>query len=393
MPSGKAKSTSKRSTKSKTRKLIENSGDSSIDNQRDVTQVPDIKTLVFGGGGTAGYCYVGAISVLFDETDESKPLLENVQNFIGTSIGAVIATVLSSTKDQKYLMDMFEKFKASDLLDNSCGVLLDIWRLYSKYGYNKGEYALKAARKVMKDLTGLPNITFEQHYTMTKKNLIITGTNTTTRQIVYFNRLTHPNMEVALAVRISMSLPLVFVPITYENERFTNILGTHGMYIDGGVIDNLPAHFVLTDLFRLLNQTNRVTDGELMEALMALYRLEDRFDCSDMTEHESEEHRRIQLNQTIAIKALSKESITNISPNSGLPSENANSNIINYCDNLISILMDVGLKRHITTDIWDRTLKIDIGDISTMDFDITKDDIQNMLRIGRESAINFLNDQ
>jgi NTE family protein len=352
--------------------------------------IENIRNLVIGGGGTAGYCYMGAMSEIFNEEDESKPSLADVNNYIGTSAGSIVTAILSCTTDQDYLLRKFESFDVSALQDNSFGILLDLWRLYSKYGYNKGEYALEIAREVMGELTDNQKITFAQHYELTGNNLIITGTNTTTRHIEYFNRLTHPEMEVALAIRISMSLPLIFVPIKYEHQKFQNILGGRGLFVDGGVIDNLPAHFVLTDIFRLLNRKSEVTDEEIANALKALYQLEDCNDCDDLTDSETDEFRHTQLQQTIAIKSFSKESMSNISPGSGIPATNPNSSIVKFCSNLISIFMDNSLKRHITADIWDRTLKIDIGGISTTDFDITEDDVQQMLKIGRDAGIAFI---
>jgi NTE family protein len=352
--------------------------------------IKEIRNLVIGGGGTAGYCYMGAMSEIFDEEDNSKPALEDVKNYIGTSAGSIVTAILACTTDQDYLLNKFESFDVSALQDNSFGILMDLWRLYSKYGYNKGNYALAIAREVMEELTGDSNITFAQHYELTGNNLIITGTNTTTRHIVYFNRLTHPDMEVALAIRISMSLPLIFVPIKYENEQFRDILGGEGMYVDGGVIDNLPAHFVLTDLFRLLNRDSEVSNEEIENALKSLYHLEGCNDCDDLTSSENDEFRHQQLQQTIAIKSFSKETMSNISPGSGVPVNNPNSSVVKFCSNLISIFMDNGLKRHITADIWDRTLKIDIGTISTTDFDITEEDVQAMLKLGRESGIAFI---
>ena len=353
--------------------------------------IGNTRNLVIGGAGTGGYCYIGAMSEIFDDNDVEKPSLSDVKNYIGTSAGSIVTAILSCTSDQSYLLKKFESFDVSALQDNSFGILLDLWRLYSKFGYNKGEYALEVAHEVMEELTGNARITFAQHYELTGNNLVITGTNTTTRHIEYFNRLTHPDMEVALAVRISMSLPLIFVPIKYENQKFQNILGGRGVYVDGGVIDNLPAHFVLTDLFRLLNSELDVSDEQVEEALKALYRLEEREDCEDLTTSENAEFRYEQLQQTIAIKSFSRESMTNIAPGSGIPTNNPNSNIVKFCSNLISIFMDNGLKRHITADIWDRTLKIDVSGISTTDFDITEEDIQNMLDIGREAGQLFIN--
>lgn len=348
------------------------------------TNQPSIKNIIIGGSGTAGYCYIGALRELFDGTNRN---LANVKNFIGTSIGSVIAAIISCTDDQDYMMEKFASFDISNLQDNTCGVMVDLYRLYSKFGYNKGEYALKIARDIMADLTGNSKITFAEHYEITTNNLIITGVNTSTRHVTYFNRITHPNMEVAIAIRISMSIPLIFVPIEYTNELYTDILGTTAKFVDGGMIDNYPFHFIFTDLFNLLNtdSTNSHNPAKIEDALKELYHLN-----GEQNDIISDDIKAKHLAETIGIKTYTRATLSMLSPESHISdTDNIKFNIESYCSTLISILMDNGLKQHISSDIWDRTVKINIGDRSTIDFNIEQHDIDDMMRIGKNAGILF----
>ncbi len=63
------------------------------------------------------------------------------------------------------------------------------------------------------------------------KNLHITGTNEQ-GELEIFSNETEPDMPVALAVRISASLPGVFDPVMYKGKK----------YIDGGAANNLPVN-------------------------------------------------------------------------------------------------------------------------------------------------------
>ncbi len=174
-----------------------------------------IENVIIGGGGVAGFCSIGALYEIFSEDDETKPKLSEVKNFIGTSVGSIISTMLSCTSDQDYLLEQILEYDISELADNSVGFITDLYRLFTKFGYNKGDYAYGIIQKFIKENTGQDILTFSKHYEITKKNLIITSVNINTGQIVYFNRLTHPDMEVALAVRMSMSIPVFYVPIKY----------------------------------------------------------------------------------------------------------------------------------------------------------------------------------
>lgn len=86
----------------------------------------------------------------------------------------------------------------------------------------------------------LPPITFKhqyQLYQLTKKypalgfsKFYVTGTNITKKRLEVFSHKTEPDMEIALAVRISMSIPGFFQSVKYKNCR----------YVDGGCLSNFP---------------------------------------------------------------------------------------------------------------------------------------------------------
>lgn len=356
-----------------------------------------IENVIIGGGGVAGFCSIGALYEIFSEDDKTKPKLSEVKNFIGTSVGSIISTMLSCTSDQDYLLGQIQEYNIPGLVDNSVGFIADLYRLFTKFGYNKGDYAYSIVRKFIKENTGQDMLTFSKHYEITKKNLVLTSVNVNTGQIVYFNRLTHPDMEVALAVRMSMSIPVFYVPIKYTNTDtdYMEILGEEGLYVDGGLIDNFPVEFIFTKMFDLLNRDTKVNKKEVVDALIELYRLDNDYSyynsVKDVMETDLDTKiktiRKNRLSATISIKTLTSDAIQSISP--GYDVHKTNGNILDFCSNIIDIFMNMSLKKHITQDIWDSALKIDIGNISSTNFDVGIEEINHMIDIGKEAAIKF----
>lgn len=72
--------------------------------------------------------------------------------------------------------------------------------------------------------------TFRELFEATHKKLTLTAVNTTTDKLVYFNHETHPEMEIAVAMRASSGFPVAFKPVIYDNQAF----------IDGGLMANCP---------------------------------------------------------------------------------------------------------------------------------------------------------
>jgi NTE family protein len=88
------------------------------------------------------------------------------------------------------------------------------------------------------------NATFAEHRAFFGVDLAVTGTNLETGKSGVFSPKTSPNFPVADAVRISMSLPLVYKPVRilhdhYQWHRFGE-RWVEGLWIDGGYLNNLP---------------------------------------------------------------------------------------------------------------------------------------------------------
>jgi cytidylate kinase len=96
------------------------------------------------------------------------------------------------------------------------------------------------------------------------------------------------------------------------------------------------------------------------------------------------------LEQTLAIKTMTTDTIKLLSADL---SSTPNKNIIDFCSSIIDIFMNTAMRNYVTQDLWDASLKIDIQNISSTDFNIDTEDIEQMIEIGRTAAASFMESQ
>ena len=178
-----------------------------------------IKNLVFSGGGLKGYAFIGVIKALYE-----THIIENITKFVGTSIGSIAAyfSIIGITHNE--INDFIIDFDFNSIKN------INIDNLNSEYGLIDGTLLIKYINDFTKKYKNIDNLTFEELYKKTNKELIITGTCLTTKKVEYFNYNTTPNMLVLDAIRISISYPFLFTAIKRNNK----------IYIDGGILDNTP---------------------------------------------------------------------------------------------------------------------------------------------------------
>ncbi len=90
-------------------------------------------------------------------------------------------------------------------------------------------------------------LNFREFHSLTGVELVITGANITKHKPAVFSSRHTPLFPVAEAVGISMNLPFLFKPVHVEANVPVGPLNSraddyHGMWIDGGVLNNFPLH-------------------------------------------------------------------------------------------------------------------------------------------------------
>jgi len=181
-----------------------------------------IKTLCFSGGGIKGFSFIGALENLI----ERKIIdLKKIKSFVGTSIGAILSFLLNlgwNIEEIKNFIFNFNFIKLQSEI-NSIAFL-------EKFGIQEGKRIKLLFIKFLESKLNVSDITFEELFKSTNKKLTIIGTNLSKSQEVIFNYKNTPNFSVISALRISISVPIIFTPVKHEDEY----------YIDGGVVNNFP---------------------------------------------------------------------------------------------------------------------------------------------------------
>ena len=238
-----------------------------------------VDTLVLSGGGARGLYYIGIFKKL-----EEKSILEKINNYAGSSIGAFFCVLLNIGYNTKELIDFFLLFNLDKIKKLTPSNFL------TNLGLDEGKHFEFVLEKMFEIKKINKNITFKELYTKTKKELFITGVCINEKKCHYFSHKTTPNMQIIMAIRISTAMPIYFAPVKYNNK----------LWIDGGIINNYPI-----DIFR--NNLNKVLGIYLQEKFeyTSINNLEDYLVCLIQSLHEGYSLKAINgfENNTIVIKS------------------------------------------------------------------------------------------
>lgn len=189
-----------------------------------MSQSQKIKNIVFSGGGLKGLAYIGALRAL-----EEYGIIDEITSFAGSSAGAIAATMFSLGYTHSELYDFIRNFEYQHVRD------IQLFGVIENFGLETGLKIERFLQIMIKRKTGKMELTFAEHYELTKKKLSITAVSLNDKQLEYFNVDTSPEMPVYLAVRMSMSIPILISPVRWKNK----------LYVDGGLLNNVPI-----DLFK-----------------------------------------------------------------------------------------------------------------------------------------------
>ncbi|XP_077988444.1 uncharacterized protein LOC144442945 [Glandiceps talaboti] len=189
------------------------------------------ENLVFEGGGAKGIAYHGAMKVLND-----VGIGPNLKRFAGTSIGGLVAALMSVGYSASEISPMMSSEVDNYLMDHSCGFLSFLPNMMLDYGWNPGRKMLTWLGDKIEEKTGDKDITFKQIYLKYDKELCIVVTNVNQMVAEYCHVKTTPDMPIRLAVRMTVSIPGMYEPVRYYNGANVD------MYVDGGLLVNYPIH-------------------------------------------------------------------------------------------------------------------------------------------------------
>lgn len=219
----------------------------------------EINNLVFSGGGIRGLAFIGIIKKLQEFVKKRKNLelqdnfdiesckipLVNIKNICAVSIGSVISLMYLIGYSYIEMLEIvlikkFDKLKDIKIID-----------FIDKFGLDTGNNIIGWLKELMENKNIDGNITLMELHKKTNVNFQIMATNLNKYTLKNFNYIDTPDIKVLDAIRMSISIPLVFIPKEYEKE----------IYVDGCLINNYPIEVFDDNLENTLG-FKLVTHGE-----------------------------------------------------------------------------------------------------------------------------------
>ena len=321
------------------------------------------KNLVFEGGGAKGIAYLGATEVL-----KKKGILKNIKRIGGASAGAINALLLGLHYSNDELKEIFMNLDFKIFLDDSPGFCRDFTRLRKKYGWYKGDRFYNWIKDRIKEKTGNPNSTFKDIQNSKEENnfrdIYFIGANVSTGFAEIYSYEDTPLMEVAEAVRISMSIPLFFAAKKKNGKD---------VCVDGGLLNNYPIkifdrkkyvseYWRKRDYYKDYNK-NLKKQGQVEEIWMYNmetlgFRLDSANEIAVFRDHEKPKPKKIE-------------------------------NLFDYTKCLISAVFNIQSSMHLHSDDWKRSIYINTLGVSTFDFDISKENKQTLIESGKKCTDKY----
>ena len=178
-----------------------------------------------------GFVYLGIFKGLI-----KLYLYKYIHTFIGVSIGFIICVLISIGYTPNELQNLCIMIGLKNFVN------IDSTQLFTKFGMDTGESFMLILQKLFEAKNINKDITFKELYALTGKKLITVGTCINDNTAHYFTTDADPHMKILEACRITISLPILFTPVSYKNK----------LYMDGGCMDNFPIHLYKDDLDNVL---------------------------------------------------------------------------------------------------------------------------------------------
>ena len=209
---------------------------------------PHPDTLVLSGGGPDGLAFVGCLRAL-----EEADAMTRVRTVVGCSAGAIVALFVAAGLSSHDIETWASRgFADRSLLDADIeGVLSLIDRL----GIDDGERVMSSIRAAVaarlavvaprlcahsaRAAAGDP--TFLELAKATGRDLVVCVSNLEACERVLLSVDTAPNLGVAEAVRMSISIPLLFTPV----RACLRAGGPTCTFVDGGLFDYCPVDHIV----------------------------------------------------------------------------------------------------------------------------------------------------
>jgi len=311
-----------------------------------------------------GIAYAGALEIL-----DKEGILQNIERVAGTSAGAMMAVLVGLRYSSKEVQEVLWNLDFKGFIDSSWGILRNTRRLFKKYGWCKGDFFRKVMAELIQRKTGDGEITFgELACTQQFRDIYLVGADLTTGLSKLFCAQQTPEVKVADAARISMSIPLIFAAKRSEDKK--------RLYVDGGLLENYA--------IKTFDQLEYVTDNH--------FRRTEYYNKINHHAgfHKHGTHREYVYNkETLGFRLDSEEDISMYLTHEEVPCKEIGS-FFSYTKALVTTLIEFQNNVHLHSDDWQRTVYIDTLGVRAIDFDISDERKQDLVDSGMKYTQRYL---
>lgn len=300
--------------------------------------IRDKSALVLSGGGTLGIGEIGSLRRL----DDFGLKLKKFKSVSGSSVGSLIATAIACGGTMDYIENKMEAINYQLLADKDC-ILVQAGRLLKNFGIRDMDGVRKLVSEVLIDLVGTDAITFQQLFNRTGVWLTITYLSFNYERTIFADHIYEPDSLIRESVVKSAA-----IPIFYESYQIGNGCNKE-VIVDGGVMLNYPM---------MVPHLQGYKDRDILGLKF--------------------------------ISSESKDIEDKGQPGKVEEFKQAPSNIIEYLTNLIGILRNQAMKVHVEENDWMNTVKINVGTLSSTDFNMSKQQKDWLYNQGMKAANEYI---
>lgn len=148
---------------------------------------------------------------------ESQHLLQSVEKVGGTSAGAITALMASLGYTAEEMAAIISDTKFQKFNDGRFIFIGGLLRMRQNYGWYRSKNFSGWLEDIIRNKTGLADITFRGLHDRGYKDLYVTASCLNRQKLYVFSYETYPDMKVKDAVRASMSVPLYFEAVFIDS--------------------------------------------------------------------------------------------------------------------------------------------------------------------------------
>ena len=182
--------------------------------------------LVLSGGGIYGIHMLKTLHCIENKIGFKLSMMK-LKSISTASVGSLLGCAILLGYEMRELLD-----KIIINLDPKLCINFNLETIISDFGFCSQEYIEKHIKNMI-DLK-YPNrsetLTFRDLFEETQCTFYVSVTNLTHQKSELWSHITHPDVTILKALKISCCIPFVFIPIFHNDE----------IYIDGGILNNFP---------------------------------------------------------------------------------------------------------------------------------------------------------